>query len=322
MPSMGPPHPATIRNSSSDFHGSAEPQLSLHHSPATVQVDVPPIGSTVHPVPHSQGRDASNGVQRAASNSIISSQTGSLLPVFTESGYGLSVQPQGQPHDTLGKPWTAVVQFGTDDRFSPGGFNGPEAKEMRSDYDRQITETMKYFQHTDNGSRPGSPSSKRVPHLPILLDQGSDPNGDPNLIGTSASKDSERGGKRPKVEPSNSSVQAERNSVDDSMKRKGKGATGSPPRKKKSTHTAARQNLSDEQKRNNHIKSEQKRRDTIKQSFLDLHDLVPALQQTTFSKADQLRETVEWLQKLLAGNDELKGKLRDRGISPTAEGIS
>lgn len=76
---------------------------------------------------------------------------------------------------------------------------------------------------------------------------------------------------------------------------------------------AARENLTEEQKRTNHILSEQKRRNLIKQGFDDLCALVPELHGGGFSKSTMLVQAAEWLQELLRGNGVLKEQLMALG---------
>ena len=70
-----------------------------------------------------------------------------------------------------------------------------------------------------------------------------------------------------------------------------------------------RENLSEEQKRENHIRSEQKRRTLIKEGFDDLCELVPALRGGGFSKSTMLTIAAEWLVELLQGNEALASQL-------------
>ena len=65
---------------------------------------------------------------------------------------------------------------------------------------------------------------------------------------------------------------------------------------------AARENLTEEQKRENHIRSEQKRRTLIKEGFDDLGELVPGLKAGGFSKSATLTMAADWLDELLRGN--------------------
>ncbi|KAF4767486.1 hypothetical protein HAV15_009919 [Penicillium sp. str.  len=79
---------------------------------------------------------------------------------------------------------------------------------------------------------------------------------------------------------------------------------------------AARENLTEEQKRTNHILSEQKRRNLIRQGFEDLCTLVPALRGGGFSKSAMLTGAADWLEDLLHGNDILQTQLHDlKGIN-------
>ncbi|CAD6499505.1 BgTH12-03617 [Blumeria graminis f. sp. triticale] len=70
-----------------------------------------------------------------------------------------------------------------------------------------------------------------------------------------------------------------------------------------------RENLTEEQKRENHIKSEQKRRTLIREGFEDLNDLVPGLQGGGFSKSAVLAQAADWLEELVQGNKILQARI-------------
>jgi len=72
---------------------------------------------------------------------------------------------------------------------------------------------------------------------------------------------------------------------------------------------ATRENLTEDQKRENHIKSEQKRRTLIREGFEDLGELVPGLRGGGFSKSAVLIMSADWLEDLLQGNEALKKRL-------------
>jgi hypothetical protein len=74
---------------------------------------------------------------------------------------------------------------------------------------------------------------------------------------------------------------------------------------------APRENLSEEQKRENHIKSEQKRRTLIKEGFDDLCELIPGLRSGGFSKSAMLSIAGDWLEELLDGNEALAKQLAE-----------
>jgi hypothetical protein len=72
---------------------------------------------------------------------------------------------------------------------------------------------------------------------------------------------------------------------------------------------AVRENLTEEQKRENHIKSEQKRRTLIREGFEDLGELVPGLKGGGFSKSAVLIMAADWLEELIQGNEVLQHRL-------------
>ncbi|KAA8565410.1 hypothetical protein EYC84_011115 [Monilinia fructicola] len=108
--------------------------------------------------------------------------------------------------------------------------------------------------------------------------------------------------------------------VDGRKKRKSvvKISAGSPGpsegghKRRKSTSTTAkstRENLTEDQKRENHIKSEQKRRTLIREGFEDLGELVPGLRGGGFSKSTILVMTADWLEELMQGNEALRQRI-------------
>lgn len=91
------------------------------------------------------------------------------------------------------------------------------------------------------------------------------------------------------------------------------GVAGPAPTKRRRSAAASkapRENLSEEQKRENHIRSEQKRRTLIKTGFDDLCILVPGLQGGNLSKSLVLTTAVTWLTELLEGNKRLESQLK------------
>ncbi|KUJ18242.1 uncharacterized protein LY89DRAFT_644257 [Mollisia scopiformis] len=83
-------------------------------------------------------------------------------------------------------------------------------------------------------------------------------------------------------------------------------------KRRKSTGAAikpTRENLTEDQKRENHIKSEQKRRTLIREGFEDLGELVPGLRGGGFSKSAVLIMAADWLEELIQGNEVLQARL-------------
>jgi hypothetical protein len=101
-------------------------------------------------------------------------------------------------------------------------------------------------------------------------------------------------------------------------------APGSSAKRRKSSgkggggSKAPRENLTEDQKRENHIKSEQKRREVIKKGFEDLCDLVPEAKGGQFSKSAILVMTGDWLEQMLQGNEILRAQARSMGLDPDA----
>ncbi|KAK3343997.1 hypothetical protein B0T25DRAFT_314046 [Lasiosphaeria hispida] len=71
-----------------------------------------------------------------------------------------------------------------------------------------------------------------------------------------------------------------------------------------------RENLTEEQKRENHIKSEQKRRTMIKDGFDNLSELIPGLTSGGQSKSQMLSTVGDYIVELKRGNEELETLLR------------
>ncbi|RDA84749.1 hypothetical protein CP532_6942 [Ophiocordyceps camponoti-leonardi (nom. inval.)] len=90
-------------------------------------------------------------------------------------------------------------------------------------------------------------------------------------------------------------------------------APAAPAKKNRQRKKAAkekRENLTEEQKRENHIRSEQKRRTVIRDGFDNLNRMVPSLRGGTFSKSTTLTVTAQWLEELVGGNEQLMAQLK------------
>lgn len=80
-----------------------------------------------------------------------------------------------------------------------------------------------------------------------------------------------------------------------------------PPPKRKKKGGGRRDNLTEDQKRENHIQSEQKRRDLIRQGFNDLCSLVPELREGGYSKSVVLMHAANFLEDLKTRVESLRG---------------
>ncbi|KAK3698927.1 hypothetical protein LTR37_016714 [Vermiconidia calcicola] len=100
------------------------------------------------------------------------------------------------------------------------------------------------------------------------------------------------------------------------------GEPASSTRRKSRKSDARNNNLSEEQKRMNHIKSEKTRRDLIKIQYDTLDELVPALKggKSGLSRADILKEIVDYLENTVSGNRTLSARLQMMGQGSAGAG--
>ncbi|KAJ6441962.1 bHLH family transcription factor [Purpureocillium lavendulum] len=214
------------------------------------------------------------------------------------------------------------IQWGSDSNFGPaqGYVPEPNKESVESQQQTQLKclECLEVNKSAAN-TRPSSPVNGRSPQdardASDYVKREDDPNAPPR--------------KRRKSKNVKEAVD-EDDDDDASFSKSGKKRkprserTGTSPlsdatassRRRKSTANGAkppRENLSEEQKRENHIRSEQKRRTLIKEGFDDLGDLVPGLKGGGFSKSTTLAMAAEWLEELLRGNKALAGQMASLG---------
>ena len=85
-----------------------------------------------------------------------------------------------------------------------------------------------------------------------------------------------------------------------------------PPSRRKSQTLepkSSRQNLTENEKKQNHIRSEQKRRNQIREGFADLTVMMPQASSANLSKCAILSHAVDWLSGLIEGNEKLRAQL-------------
>ncbi|KAK0386504.1 hypothetical protein NLU13_6339 [Sarocladium strictum] len=216
----------------------------------------------------------------------------------------------------------AEYQWGSDSTFTSAKAYTPKSHKDTVEHHHQqqldILGCLEPSQSADN-TRPNSPSLANSKPAPTTA-------------GTQSLKLPEDPEAPPRKRRKSKIMKAESNADDEeeaeetssskaSRRRKPKSEQGqdsSPPasseagKRRKSTtngNKAARENLTEEQKRENHIKSEQKRRTLIKEGFDDLCDLIPGLQSRGLSKSTMLTMAAEYLEQLLQGNKELSEQL-------------
>lgn len=225
-------------------------------------------------------------------------------------------------------------QFGSDANFSSIQGYTPDAN--RETVESMHREQLKFLEGLEvsksaANTRPSSPSNThaghpgderhqaaQAPSAPISVIKEEDPEAPPRKRRKSKNarenppyeedddkpSSKEKGRRKTKSENQNteSSPSAEAAPGSAAAKRRKPGANGVKP---------PRENLSEEQKRENHIKSEQKRRTLIKEGFDDLCELIPGLRSGGFSKSAMLSIAGDWLEELLEGNEALTRQLAE-----------
>lgn len=275
-------------------------------------------------------------------NQSRSMSTSMMMPYSQHHAGPLSVKPDAYPQDALfaemvfgssstsngrqeqnraAKPvdlrWGSDAGFGTGQGFIPPiGQATVEALEQNK---ISSLDCLEPHSSTAASTRPPSPIVTRNPGLQrkqssIAVEElGSDTAGEEpkprkrrkNKIKTEEDEDEhEDGQKAPRKRRTKSmagaTAPAARESPPLSKRRKSAVSSGAKP---------TRENLTEDQKRENHIKSEQKRRTLIKEGFDDLGELVPDLRSGGFSKSAILVMAGDFLEDLIQGNQVLRAML-------------
>lgn len=281
------------------------------------------------------------------SQGLLHEQLAALLPNHGAAGTldaqlaahwaGSEAQMRAEGEAALRRPsLKRTYTFGTDDSFNnPAGFNAPH-NETEEQVTRRLMRDMRQSQTfiPDNISYLASRSAAAA-----RISSNSDSSAEEEDE-TSSASDSHQPTKKRKKSTPHTSIKKE------PLRKTGPGSRISKPKKPTSSSTTtadsdanhansskkkrpsstattaaaaaaatststpaklARENLSEQQKRNNHILSEQKRRNLIKRGFDDLHDLVPEIRNGGLSKSSVLMEAANFLEKLIKGNGELGG---------------
>ncbi|KND94504.1 hypothetical protein TOPH_01089 [Tolypocladium ophioglossoides CBS 100239] len=231
---------------------------------------------------------------------------------FTEWMWG-SKEPT--PHRKVA---VGDFQWGSDANFGPPQGYVPEPNKESVEAQQQIQlkclECLEVSKSASN-SRPGSPTNDRSAvdnrDGSVHMKREEDPNAPPRKrrksknVKESADDDddddtnSSKSGRKRKPKSDRSGTSPLSDDGPNGRRRKSNVNGAKPPR----------ENLSEEQKRENHIRSEQKRRTLIKEGFDDLGELVPGLRGGGFSKSTTLTMAADWLEELIRGNQTLSSQL-------------
>ena len=215
-----------------------------------------------------------------------------------------------------------VFPYGSDSGFREAGFISPAIQEATSKRQRTMIETMNCLRPSDSAAntRPSSPIVKRR-KLSADLEATSSPVADvarEDKIGRHKTK-VKAGAVKNDVDNPTSNTKRDRSSstrktriskkvsIDSVSSESGRPCPGG--------RKGPRQNLTEDQKKKNHIGSEQRRRDAIKLAYDRLKEIVPSLRTEDVSRSTRVDRAVQWLEELLAGNEELKRLLSAAGGS-------
>ncbi|KAJ5519434.1 hypothetical protein N7453_001856 [Penicillium expansum] len=197
---------------------------------------------------------------------------------------------------------TRSLRWGSDASFMDQGYLRPPDQPDEEQRTNDLLDHLGCFEPQSSAANTRAPSPERIIGPPLKAP----PSEAVLALKEEGDEYSDDDDARPHSRKSRGSISKGRRASTD-MSRKARLQPGSK---------AARENLTEEQKRTNHILSEQKRRNLIRQGFEDLCTLVPALRGGGFSKSAMLTGAADWLEDLLHGNDILQSQLHDlKGIN-------
>ncbi|KAG4436686.1 hypothetical protein IFR05_007834 [Cadophora sp. M221] len=283
---------------------------------------------------HSMSDGLFRGQDLHATNGQSRTQSMSIHPPRTQAGFAQRPEDYmrdnfftdmvfgGQPEPSMrhaGSNRKVDIHWGSDVGFgNPQGFIAPPSQENHlasGNAYKQVVEnalTLNVPSSADT-TQPPSPIITKSEHRPRAMSNANEINGDDQ---DSRPKKRRKSKFQEEVEEEEESTMSKAAAK---KRKSGKKTLIESPapeseahKRRKSTAAAAakaRENLTEDQKRENHIKSEQKRRTLIREGFEDLGELVPGLRGGGFSKSAVLIMAADWLEDLIKGNEELQRRL-------------
>lgn len=232
---------------------------------------------------------------------------------YTDMMFGSSPEESMRPRHLSQVHSKADIRWGSDTGFgAPTGFIPPETQrkeEAKMDYPFKIMEMG--FIESPTSTRPSSPSrahaaSPKKPRFSMNIKYDDESDLRPRKRRKSRYQEDDEDDESPASNSKSKGKKRKSTTADDDT-------LASEAKRRKSSAAAAvkatRENLTEDQKRENHIKSEQKRRTLIREGFEDLGELVPGLHGGGFSKSAVLIMSADWLEDLIQGNDILRQRL-------------
>jgi hypothetical protein len=220
------------------------------------------------------------------------------------------------------RPRLRQYTYGTDNSFNPAGYVVASPQDTEAAVTRRLMHDLRTLEPATKDVMPSAESTR--PSSPVVQRSSGHARAAPSdhSEDDSSDDDDDRAHKRRKNHHSSqrgdsvgdATSQVHHKSITLSRNGKSRRSTqdDSSSRKRKSpsaSQKALRENLTEEQKRNNHILSEQKRRNLIKSGFEELHDLVPELRNGGLSKSNVLMEAANFLDQLIKGNEACRRQL-------------
>jgi hypothetical protein len=195
-----------------------------------------------------------------------------------------------------------LYQFGSDNNFASNGFQPSsiyETHEHRGELMTSELRRLKPINRTPVATREPSPEPAPTKRKRPMSDG-------------SAMLKNDATGSSHKRKRSDVSEESDEQDGEPRTDRNGSRSTPIKRARRSSAPGSARpkrENLSDQQKRQNHIASEQKRRAQIKNGFDELNRLVPELRESGLSKSGMLLESCNFLEQLKQRNAKLGARL-------------
>lgn len=270
------------------------------------------------PVGHLRHQPLDEFVQEGRRNS----QSQDLAEQQAVLKYWMTGGKQSSERTSARKPAPIPLQYGSDQRFNNS--NQPFVPRTRKESTEAMTEEhLKYMKCVELAPNSGNDSpttaifnGNNIPPLnlktrgPSTAGLKIEPNGDFSKWpgGRSGGDDEDDDAEEPQSAVSKSSARKRKSKAGNSNSPSA--ADGAPTgKRRKSAAVSKRENLTEDQKRENHINSEKKRRKVIQTGFDNLGILVPNLKGGNQSKSIMLDSTVAFIKDLLAGNEQLSAQL-------------
>lgn len=284
---------------------SVQHEPTFSHGPQKTGAMGPPVG---HPRHQHWNEFRQEG--RRMSQSTHAAEQEAVLATWIYGPEARSTHRQNAP------PASIDLQYGTDQNFSNKGrpFVPPSEKESTEAIHQEHLRYLDAIRlsNSANTTRPPSPAfngeepsfnlKTRAPP-PIKVEA----NGDNTKRWRKNSKrDDDDEDEEPQSAVSKTSARKRKQKGEVANSPSAEGAGG---KRRKSSAAVKRENLTEDQKRENHINSEKKRRKVIQVGFENLSHIVPDIKGGNPSKSAMLEATVAWLQDLLDGNEALKAQM-------------